>query len=270
VSSLAGKVVIVTGATGAIGSVTSEMFAEEGSKVVLAARNTAAAEGIAARIRSKGGAAKAIEFNLAEETSIVAMIEKTVKEFGGLDVLVNNAAYLDSVNDGRDGDIESTDVEVWDRTYHANARGTMLSCKYALRMMPRHAGASIINVVSDQALSGSLVKLAYGSSKAAVIQMTRAIDTSHARQGIRCNSVAPGLTLTPITRAVVPAPIREYIEGETLTPDLGEPADVAHMIVFLASSAAKHITGQNIVIDGGMSAHNSGFAKMYELMAPRK
>jgi len=266
VDSLAGKIVIVTGGAGAIGAVTSAIFAGRGAKVVVADRNGAAAEAVAAEIRSKGGVAKAMVFDLAEEKSIMALIDGTVKEFGGLDVLVNNAADLAPEVYAGDRDIEHMNVEVWDRTYRANVRGTMLCSKYALKVMPRNAGASIVNLTSDLAEGGSLVQNAYSTSKAAIVQLTRCIATSHGREGIRCNSVAPGLTLTAHTRAVIPAPLREHVEGETLTPELGEPADIAHMIVFLASSEAKHVTGQNILVDGGMSAHYSGFAKMREVM----
>jgi len=268
VNSITGKVVIVTGGAGSIGSVTAGMFASKGAKVVVADLHGAAAERVAAAIVANGGIALAVQFDLAAEESIAALIEKTVQTFGKIDVLFNNAADLAPEVYAADRDIETMDVAVWDRTYRANVRGTMLCCKYALHYMPRHAGASIINVASDLALGGSLVQAAYSSSKAAIIQMTRSIATSHGRQGIRCNSVAPGLTLTENSRAVIPAAIRQMVEDETLTPELGSPEDIAHMVVFLASDEARHITGQNLLVDGGMGAHISGFANMLAVMQP--
>jgi len=267
-SSMNGKVVIVTGGAGAIGSVTAGIFASRGAKVVVADLQGAAAERVAAQIVANGGTALAVQFNLSEEESIAALIEKTVKAFGKIDVLFNNAADLDPEVYPKDRDIASMDVTVWDRTFRTNVRGTMLCCKYALPHMPRHAGASIINTTSDLANGGSLVQAAYSASKAAIIQMTRSLATFHGREGIRCNSVAPGLTLTAGSRAVIPAVIRQMVEDETLTPELGSPEDIAHMVVFLASDEARHVTGQNMLVDGGMGAHISGFARMLEVMKP--
>lgn len=266
--SLTGKVVIVTGGAGAIGSVTAAMFARRGARVVVADLNGQAAERVAAQIAAGGGTAIAVQFDLCREETIKALFDATIKAFGKLDVIFNNAADLALEVYALDRDIETMDVEVWDRTYRANVRGTMLCCKYALRILPRHAGACIINAASDLALGGSLVQAAYSSSKAAVIQMTRSIATSHARQGIRCNTVSPGLTLTEHTRKVIPPPIRQMVEDETLTPELGAPEDIANMVLFLASDEAKHITGQNFLVDGGMAAHISGFGKMREVMLP--
>jgi NAD(P)-dependent dehydrogenase (short-subunit alcohol dehydrogenase family) len=266
--SLSGKVVIVTGGAGAIGSVTAALFASRGAKVVVADLNGAAAERVAARIVEGGGSALPFQFDLAQEESIVALFEETVKAFGGIDVLFNNAADLAPEVYARDRNIETMEVEVWDRTFRANVRGTMLCSKHALRRMPRHSGACIINAASDLALGGSMVQAAYSASKAAIIQMTRSIATSHGRLGIRCNTVSPGLTLTESSRAVIPGPIRQMVEDETLTPELGSPEDIANMVVFLASNEAKHITGQNFLVDGGMGAHISGFARMLVLMQP--
>jgi NAD(P)-dependent dehydrogenase (short-subunit alcohol dehydrogenase family) len=268
VDSLTGKVVIVTGGAGAIGSVTSTMFARRGAKVVVADLNGTAAERAAAQIAASGGSAIAVQFDLCRDESIKALFDETIRAFGKLDVLFNNAADLAPEVYPLDRDIETMNPDVWDRTYRANVRGTMLCCKFALQIMPRHAGASIINAGSDLALGGSLVQAAYSSSKAAIIQMTRSIATSHARQGIRCNTVSPGLTLTEHSRAVIPAPIRQMVEDETLTPELGAPEDIANMVLFLASDEAKHITGQNFLVDGGMAAHISGFGKMREVMQP--
>jgi NAD(P)-dependent dehydrogenase (short-subunit alcohol dehydrogenase family) len=268
VNFLVGKVVIVTGGAGQIGSVTAALFAGRGAKVVIADLYGLAAERVAAQIAGHGGTAIAVQFDLTQEETIESLMAETVKAFGAIDVLFNNAADLAPEVYAVDRDIETMDVAVWDRTFRANVRGTMLCSKHALRLMPRHSGASIVNAASDLALGGSLVQAAYSASKAAIIQMTRSIATSHARQGIRCNAVSPGLVLTEHTRAVIPAPIREMVEGETLTPELASPEDIANMVVFLASSEAKHITGQNLLVDGGMGAHISGFAKMREVMRP--
>jgi len=158
-------------------------------------------------------------------------------------------------------------VEVWDRTFRVNVRGTMLCCKHALPHMPRHAGAAIINTASNLGLQGSIIQAAYSASKAAIIQLTRSVAASHGKLGIRCNAVSPGLVLTPNVKGTLPAAVQKIVEDDTLTPTLGEPLDIAYTVAFLASDEAKYITGQNIVVDGGTSAHIPGFSQMRALFA---
>jgi NAD(P)-dependent dehydrogenase (short-subunit alcohol dehydrogenase family) len=265
VVSLREKVAIVTGGGGGIGSATAGVLADCGAKVVVADIDLAAAERVAAEINARGGVAQGVYLDLADEDTILAMIRAAVTTFGKIDILHNNAADLSSEFYPRDRDIESMDVEVWDRTFRVNVRGTMLCCKHALPQMPRHAGASIINTTSNLGLQGSLIQAAYSASKAALLQLTRSIATSHGKQGIRCNAVSPGLVLTPNVASTIPAPIREIVEAETLTPRLGEPKDIAYVVAFLASDEARYITGQNIVVDGGTASHIPGFAAMRTL-----
>jgi len=141
----------------------------------------------------------------------------------------------------------------------------MLSCKYVLPHMAANGGGSIINTASNLGMQGNLGQAAYAASKAAVIQLSRSIATSHGRRGIRCNTVSPGLVMTPAARDNLPPKLHEIVAGETLTPYLGVPEDIANAVAFLASDEARYVTGHNLVVDGGTVAHVPGFARFGEL-----
>jgi len=203
--------------------------------------------------------ALAIRLDLEREESILAMVAATLSHFGQLDVLHNNAALLSPEIARADGDVEAMDTALWDRTYAVNVRGTMIGCRAALPHL-RATHGNIVNTVSNLALQGHIIQAAYSSSKAAIIQMTRAIAASHGIHGVRCNAVAPGMTMTPALREAFPPPLRAAVEGETLRTQLGEPEDIAEAVAFLASDAARNITGQVLVADGGCASHVPGLA----------
>lgn len=265
--SLEGKVAIVTGGAGGIGSATCRVMADRGAKVVVADINEAGAKALADELKGKGAQAIAVAVDLADERQIVAMFDVTIGVFGGLDIIDNNAALLSAEMAKRDLDIERMETEVWEMTFAVNVRGTMIACREALKRMTPQGSGVIINTASNLALQGNVVQQAYSSSKAAVIQMTRAIATSHGKRGIRCNAVLPGLTASPAALGHLPKRLREIVEEETLTPYLGDPMDIAYTVAFLASDEARYITGQTIVADGGTSVHIPGFARLSEMMA---
>jgi NAD(P)-dependent dehydrogenase (short-subunit alcohol dehydrogenase family) len=188
------------------------------------------------------------------------MIDSTVAHFGRLDVLHNNAALLGPDIARNDGAVEHMATALWDRTYAVNVRGTMIACRAALPHL-RETRGNIVNTVSNLALQGHMIQAAYSSSKAAVIQMTRAIAASHGPHGVRCNAVAPGMTMTPALREAFPPMLRQAVEDETLRDRLGEPEDIAEAVAFLASEAARNITGQVLVADGGCASHVPGIAQ---------
>ncbi len=266
-SQLEGKVAIITGAAGGIGAATAALFLERGARVVLADIDTAAVQSVARQIDPAGASTLALHLDLAEESAIAAMTRAALQRFGKIDILHNNAADLSPANAGRDHDIESMDTEVWDRTFRVNLRGTMLCCKYALSPMVAQGAGSIINTASNLGLQGNLVQAAYAASKAAVMQLTRSIATSHGRRGIRCNTVSPGLVMTPAARNNLPPRLHDIVAGETLTPYLGAPQDIAHAVAFLASDESRYVTGHNLIVDGGTCSHVPGFAQFRELFA---
>lgn len=261
--SLEGRVAIVTGGAGGIGSATCGVMAERGARVVVADIDRERAEAMAAALPD----ALAVKVDLASEDEIAALFAATVERYGRLDILDNNAALLGPDIIRQDHDIASMSTELWDRTFAVNVRGTMLCCRHALKIMEGQQSGSIINTASNLALQGNVIQAAYSASKAAILQMTRSIATSHGKRGIRCNSVLPGLTGSRAALEDLPPRLRQIVEEETLTPYLGDPMDIAHAVAFLASDEARYITGQMIVVDGGTSIHIPGFARLGEMIA---
>jgi NAD(P)-dependent dehydrogenase (short-subunit alcohol dehydrogenase family) len=252
---LDGKVAIITGGAGGIGAATARLMAARGAKVAIADIAFDAAQVLAAELPDT----LAIALDLEHQSSIKAMIETATTHYGRLDILINNAALLGPEIAQADRDIETMDTDLWDRTYRINVRGTMIACRAALPHL-RASGGCIVNTVSNLALQGHIIQAAYSSSKAAIIQMTRSIAASHGKAGVRCNAVAPGMTMTPALREAFPAPLREVVEGETLRDRLGAPEDIAEAIAFLSAPAARNITGQVLVCDGGGASHVPGLA----------
>jgi NAD(P)-dependent dehydrogenase (short-subunit alcohol dehydrogenase family) len=253
---LDGKVAIITGGAGGIGAATARLMAARGARLAIADIAFDAAQTLAADLPE----AIAIALDLENESSTQAMIATTAAHFGRLDILHNNAALLVPDIAQQDGDIEHMPTALWDRTYAVNARGTMIACRAALPHL-RATRGNIVNTVSNLAVQGHMIQAAYSSSKAAIIQMTRSIAASHGIHGVRCNAVAPGMTMTPALRAAFPPSLREAVEAETLRDQLGEPEDIAEVAAFLASDAARNITGQLIVADGGCASHVPGIAQ---------
>ncbi|MPT49017.1 MAG: SDR family oxidoreductase [Sphingobium sp.] len=251
---LTDKVAIITGGAGGIGAATARLFSQRGARVVIADIAGDRARAVADELPD----ALPVEVDLASEDSIIAMISATIAHYGKLDILDNNAALLDPDMGPKDIDIEHMESSTWDRTYAVNVRGTMIACREALPHL-RSTGGCIINTVSNLALQGHVIQAAYSSSKAAIIQMTRSIAASHGRSGVRCNAVAPGMTMTPALKAAFPEHLRLLVEDETLRNQLGAPEDIAEAVAFLASDAARNITGQLLVCDGGAASHVPGY-----------
>lgn len=251
---LTGKVVVITGGGGGIGRATARLMSERGARIVVADIKRDRASEVAAVLPD----ALAIQVDLADEVSIKAMVDRTIDHYGRLDILDNNAALLDPDVGPKDIDIEHMDSAIWDRTYAVNVRGAMIACREALPHL-RAARGCIVNIVSNLALQGHVIQAAYSSSKAAIIQMTRSIAASHGRAGVRCNAVAPGMTMTPALKAAFPEHLRALVEAETLREQLGDPEDIAEAVAFLASDAARNITGQLLVCDGGAASHVPGY-----------
>ena len=250
-----GKVAVITGGAGGIGAATARLIHARGGRVALADIAFDRARALADDLPG----AIAIHLDLELEASILAMVAATHAHYGRIDVLHNNAALLGPDIAQQDGDVEGMATALWDRTFAVNVRGTMIACRTALPHL-RQTRGNIVNTVSNLALQGHLIQAAYSSSKAAVIQMTRAIAASHGVHGVRCNAVAPGMTMTPALREAFPPVLRAAVEAETLRDQLGDPEDIAEAVAFLASDAARNITGQVLVADGGCASHVPGIA----------
>ena len=266
-SSLKDKIAIVTGAGGGIGSAAAIVLAERCAKVYVADFREEAALVTVNEIKRKGGWAEPLIFNLLDAGEIKAAMDKVAQAQGKIDILYNCAADCSPQSFPLDKDIENMDLPTWDRAFAINVRGTMLCCKYVLPHMPHHAGATIINTSSNTGLQGFQFLNAYTCTKAAIVQLTRCIATTHGKKGIRCNAVAPGMVLTKPNLENTPKVVRDIVESETLLPSLGVPEDIANVVAFLASDDSKYMTGQVVVADGGTWIHAPGFAQMNALMA---
>jgi NAD(P)-dependent dehydrogenase (short-subunit alcohol dehydrogenase family) len=252
---LAGKVAIVTGGAGGIGAATAHELAREGAAVAVVDIDEAKAACVADEIRRTGARAIALGGDLADEETAQHVVRSTVAEFGRIDVLHNNAALTASDSLSRDTTVREMSMDVWQRSMDVNLGSQLLMCKHTVPEMSQNGGGSIVNMSSGAALSGDRTRLAYGVSKAGVHALTMYVATSEGKRGIRANTIVPGLILTDAVRAHLSEDIIHGLGRATLTPYLGEPKDVAELVVFLASDQSRYITGQMIAIDGGMSAH---------------
>jgi NAD(P)-dependent dehydrogenase (short-subunit alcohol dehydrogenase family) len=252
---LAGKVAIVTGGGGGIGGASARALAREGAGVLVVDIDEGAAAKVADGITASGGDAAVWQADLSDEAQVAAVVAGAASRFGRMDVLHNNAALTDS--DFLHGDTAVTELslEVWERTLAVNLRSQMLMCKHAVPMMVRGGGGSIINMSSGASLKGDRTRTAYGVSKAGVNALTMYVATSHGKQGIRANTILPGLVLTDAVRAHLDEAMLAGLGKATLTPYVGQPEDIAEVVVFLASEESRYITGQMLAVDGGMSAH---------------
>jgi NAD(P)-dependent dehydrogenase (short-subunit alcohol dehydrogenase family) len=252
---LVDKVAIVTGGGGGIGGATARALAREGASVVVVDIERSAAERVVEQIVGSGGSALAFQADLSGEEQVVAAIDAATARFGRLDVLHNNAALTDSDFLTRDTAVTDLSLDVWQRTLEVNLRSQMLACKHAVPEMVRAGGGSIINMSSGASLKGDRTRTAYGVSKAGVNALTMYVATSHGKKGIRANTILPGLVLTDAVRAHLDDKMLAGLGRATLTPNVGQPDDIADVVVFLASDESRYITGQMIAVDGGMSAH---------------
>ena len=258
---LEGRVAVVTGAASGIGAATARRLASAGASVVVADINLSGAEEVVTGIRADHGTAAAVEVDTSVEDAVRDMVGFAVEHFGGLDILHNNAAALGLDVIGLDGDITRMDAAVWERTMAVNVRGVMLGCKHAVPFMVQRGGGVIINTASATGLQAELTRPAYGTSKAAIIGLTRNVAVQFGKQGIRCVAIAPGIVLTPAARRNLSAEHVLMFERHALTPHAQEPEEIANVVAFLASDDASSITGAVIPVDGGLSCHGSAYAE---------
>lgn len=238
------RVALVTGASGSIGRATAARLAHSGLKVVLAGRNQAALDAIAATIRL-GPPVATLCYDLRSSAATSAALQRFAREHKRMDVLINAAGVM---LDAPLGMIGGPSI---DETLQVNLGATLNHMQYAARLMSRQGSGSIINISSIVGVVGSANQTLYAASKAAVIGATKSAAKELARKGIRVNAVAPGFIDTAMTAKYTPD-LRERIIGSIGMGRAGTPEDVAELVAFLASDASRYITGQVIGVDGGM------------------
>lgn len=248
------KVAIVTGGASGIGAETAALFAREGGKVIVADINEKLGAEVVERITKAGGIAHFLRADMGKMADIKATIDFAVTTYDRLDVLVNNAAIESSKPE------VDTSEEEYDAIMNVNVKGVFFATKFAVPVMIKNGGGSIINLSSVYGLIGSQGYAAYHASKGAVRLLTKSTAIAHARKGIRANSIHPGAIDTPLLRKTInsmPDPVAAeaaFINGQP-AGYLGHPIEIAYGCLFLASDESKFVMGTELVIDGGMVAN---------------
>lgn len=252
---LAGRVAIVTGAGSqgsgegvGTGKAISVLFAGEGARVCLVDREPGRAEETLRRIEAAGGQAFVVAADVTRTEDCARIVEETTKQFGGVDILINNVGMA-----GQQGDFANFDEAAWERMFFVNLKSAVLMCRHAVPTMIGRGGGAVVNISS---IAGILAHgtFAYGPSKAAIEHFSREIAVVYGRQGIRCNTVAPGHIQTPLVAGLLPDSLREIRRKVGPLGIEGDAWDVAYAALFLASDEAKFVTGAILPVDGGMSA----------------
>ncbi|HVS12079.1 MAG TPA: glucose 1-dehydrogenase [Planctomycetota bacterium] len=249
---LQGKVALITGAGGGIGGEAARLFAAEGASVVAVDVDLGSAEKTARAVNEAGGRCEAVRADVSRSADCEAMVRRAEETFGKLDVLFNNAGILDA----GDGDAQSTEEEVWERTLAVNLKGVFLGCKHGIPALRRAGGGSVINTASFVAVLGAATpQVAYTASKGGVVALSRELAVVHAREGIRVNALCPGPLRTELLmkildteekrrRRLVHVPMGRF----------GEAREMAQAALFLASEEASFVTGTAFLVDGGITA----------------
>ncbi len=247
---LENKVALISGGARGMGAAEAILFASEGAKVVIGDVLEDVGRQTEAHINESGGECLFVRLDVTSESNWQDAIATTVSRFGKLDILVNNAGVFPP------GTVEDTSAETWDRVMEINAKGVFLGTKHAIPEMRKAGGGSIVNISSIAGLIGARTAAAYGASKGAVRIFTKSTAIQYAAEGIRANSVHPGIIDTPMTATTIldGEEQREFQIARTPLRRLGNAGDVASGVLFLASDESSFMTGSELVIDGGLTA----------------
>ena len=255
---LQGRTAIVTGASSGIGRAIALRFAAEGARLSLADLRETPVEGGEATlelIRRAGGEAFSLAVDVARWEDVDRLVGETVRRHGRLDIMVNNAATYTGTSL-----LDTTEAQ-WSRVMSVNVTGLFFGCKRAVQQMlaqtPRgEVRGRIVNITSQHGMVGVPGHFAYAVGKGGLVQLTRQIAVEHGRDGIICNAVAPGKILTGAAGDLAADPVSAaYVRSRTPFGRLGQPADVAAAVAFLASDQASYISGVNLMVDGGWMAY---------------
>jgi NAD(P)-dependent dehydrogenase (short-subunit alcohol dehydrogenase family) len=248
---LAGKAALVTGGASGIGRATALAFAQEGARVLVADTAEAEGERVVAAIREAGGIALFQKTDVTREPEVQAMVERAVRELGGLDCAVNNAGIT-----GGGGPIPELDLAEWSRTLAINLTGVFLCLKHELIAMRRQKSGAIVNMASGAGVIAVPGLAAYCASKHGVLGLTKTAAVENARSGVRVNAVLPGSTDTPMLQAAMTSDpkLRKLIESTSPAGRLGQPQEIAEAVVWLCSDRASFVSGESMLVDGGSVA----------------
>jgi meso-butanediol dehydrogenase/(S,S)-butanediol dehydrogenase/diacetyl reductase len=252
-SRVKGKVAIVTGASSGIGRAAAERLAEEGASVVVSDVDEKLGKEVVRGIEKAGGKAVFVKTDVSKEADAKKLVAATVKAFGKVDVLVNNAGIRAS------GPVHETSLADWEKIMGIDLRGVYLCSRFAIPEMLKKKDGSIINISSVSGVAGDYGMAAYNAAKGGVTNLTRNMALDYAKSGIRVNAVCPGSIRTPLLESAYHElgydKATKSFNAAYPPGHIGEARDVAHLILFLASDESRFISGANILIDGGITAH---------------
>jgi 2-keto-3-deoxy-L-fuconate dehydrogenase len=248
------RVAIVTGAASGIGAASSRLFAAEGARLALVDQNEVGLKKVASEIKAKGGTAITITADVRSDAKARAGVERVMKRWGRIDVLLTAAGASTG------GTVDAIDEEAWDRTFAINVKGTFLWIHYAIVHMIAARKGAIITIGSQLAQSSPGKNAAYVASKGAIASFTKTMAVDHAQQGIRVNALMPGVIDTPmparsLKRYADPEAMKAYWKERHPMGRIGQPEEVAHAALFLASDDSSFVTGHLLFVDGGWTAH---------------
>lgn len=247
---LAGRVALVTGGGSGIGRATSLLFSQEGASVAVVDVDEAAAAATVEEIHAGGGKAIAVTADVSSEEDAQAAIERTMREFGALHILFNNAGII------RRASVLDTTIEEWDRVVAINLRGVFLMSRFAIPRIAQSNGGAVVNTGSGWGLVGGRDAASYCATKAAVVNLTRAMSIDHAKDHIRVNCVCPGDTNTGMLASEgrqLGVEHDEFLRESADRPlgRVGRPEEIAAAVLYLVSDRASFVTGTTLVVDGG-------------------
>lgn len=247
---MSSPVVLITGALTGIGRAAAVAFAKAGNRVVLSGRRPDAGEALTAELRALGAEVEFVEADVTKEDQVRRLVDRAVERFGRLDAAVNTAG-----TEGKPGPVLEQTAESYAATFNTNVLGTLLSMKHELRVMTAQRSGSIVNISSTYGHEGAKGASVYAGSKHAVEGMTKSAALEAAGSGVRVNAVAPGPTETGmLDRFTGTAERKAALAAGVPLGRIGQPAEIARAIVFLASDAASFVTGQIVTADGGKTA----------------